>query len=114
MKILPLLLLSPLIMIADTIELDKIEVNAQGTDESAIMIEQKEGYMQSAPMQKQITVEQALQVAGTNGDPIKALKSFAGVVSTNNDNGSELYIHGSKPRETRLVSIIFLLDISFI
>lgn len=100
MKKVPLLLLTPLIMIAETIQLDKIEVNAQGSD-SPIMILQKEGYMKSAPMQKQITTEQALQIAGTNGDPIKALKSFAGVVSTNNDNGSELYIHGSKPRETR-------------
>jgi len=101
MKKLPLFLLSPLIMIAETIELDTIEVNAQEGTDSSSMILQKEGYMKSAPMQKQITVEQALQIAGTNGDPIKALKSFAGVVSTNNDDSSELYIHGSKPRETR-------------
>ena len=100
MKKLALLSLTPLIMIADTIELDKVEINAADED-SPIMILQKEGYMKSAPMQKQITIEQALQVAGTNGDPIKALKSFAGVVSTNNDDSSELYIHGSKPRETR-------------
>ncbi len=70
------------------------------------MIATKETYekditTRANPMQKQITIEQALQVAGTNGDPIKALKSFAGVVSTNNDDSSELYIHGSKPRETR-------------
>ena len=94
-------LFTPLLMIADVVELDKVEVNANGSDEAPIMIIQKEGYMPSAPMQKQITGEQALEVAGSNGDPIKALKSFAGVVSTNNDDGSELYIHGSKPRETR-------------
>ncbi len=56
--------------------------------------------MPNAPMQKQITSKEALMIPGTNGDPIKALKSFAGVVSTNNDEGSEIYIHGSKPRET--------------
>jgi hypothetical protein len=49
-------------------------------------------------MQSQLLVEDALQIAGTNGDPIKALKSLAGVVG-NNDRG-ELIIHGSKPRET--------------
>ncbi len=87
-------------MIAASIELEKLEVNAGGELEGE-MILQKEGFMKSAPMQKQITTKQALAVAGTNGDPIKALKSFAGVVSSNNDNGSELYIHGSKPRETR-------------
>ena len=45
--------------------------------------------------------QRALEIAGTNGDPLKALKTFAGVASTNNDDASELYIHGSKPRETR-------------
>ena len=100
MKKIPFLLLTPLIMIADTIVLDKVQVRAGSTQESGFIL-QKEGYMPSAPMQKQITTKQALEVAGTNGDPIKALKSFAGVVSTNNDNSSELYIHGSKPRETR-------------
>ena len=101
MKKIVLLSLVPLVMIAETVQLEKVEVNAAGTEDDSIMIEQKEGYMKSAPMQKQMTIEQALQTAGTNGDPIKALKSFAGVVSTNNDDGSELFIHGSKPRETR-------------
>jgi hypothetical protein len=92
----------PLSIFAEIIELDKVEVNAQEstyTNQKDFIIE-KEGFMRSAPMQKQITTKQALEIAGTNGDPIKALKSFAGVVSTNNDDGSELYIHGSKPRET--------------
>ncbi len=99
MKKITLSLLTSLSLIADTIELDKVEVNAASTDETSFIVD-KEGYMKSAPSQKQITTKQALQIAGTNGDPLKALKSFAGVVSTNNDNGSELYIHGSKPRET--------------
>ena len=92
----------PLLLNAE-VTLDTIEVNAQ--DENITRVEdtvfQKEGYMKAAPMQKQLTSKQALEIAGTNGDPIKALKSFAGVASTNNDEGSELYIHGSKPRETR-------------
>jgi hypothetical protein len=93
----------PLLLNAENITLDSIEVNAQKQNGGSMenMLFQKEGYMKAAPMQKQITTKDALQIAGTNGDPIKALKSFAGVVSTNNDDGSEIYIHGSKPRETR-------------
>ena len=95
------ILLAPLLLTAD-IQLADIEVTSS-TDtnqEDMDFLIQKESFMSNAPMQKQITSKQALQIAGTNGDPIKALKSFAGVVSTNNDEGSELYIHGSKPRET--------------
>jgi len=103
-KILYLSLIAvPLLLHAENIRLDPIEVNA--FESSGVSLEetlfQKEGYMRAAPMQKQITTQQALRIAGTNGDPVKALKSFAGVVSTNNDDSSEIYIHGSKPRETR-------------
>jgi hypothetical protein len=95
----------PLLLNAE-ITLDTIEVNAQEQSDSsrvtsAYEVFEKEGYMKAAPMQKQITAKQALEIAGTNGDPLKALKSFAGIVSTNNDDSSELYVHGSKPRETR-------------
>ncbi len=100
MKKIILLLSSPLIMIAQSIDLDTVLVHGSEEKGESLLI-QKEGYMNKAPMQKQITIEQALQSAGTNGDPIKALSTFAGVVSTNNDTGSEIYIHGSKPRETR-------------
>ena len=100
MKKIILLFSTPLLLLAESINLDKIEVNAENASSTGFII-QKESFFKSAPMQKQITTEQALQIAGTNGDPIKALKSFAGVVSTNNDDSSEIYIHGSKPRETR-------------
>ncbi len=91
----------PLLLNAENVTLDTIEVNANmGVDMEEVLY-QKEGYMKAAPMQKSISAKQALQTAGTNGDPIKVLKTFAGVASTNNDDGSELYIHGSKPRETR-------------
>ena len=101
MKRVFLLFLIPLFLLAESIELDKVEVKATSSDDESDFIIEKEGFMRSAPMQKQITLKQALQIAGTNGDPLKALKSFAGIVSTSNDNSSELYIHGSKPRETR-------------
>ncbi|MCH9814117.1 MAG: TonB-dependent receptor plug domain-containing protein [Epsilonproteobacteria bacterium] len=91
----------PLFLQADSVILDRVEVNAADSQNGGSVYIEKEGYMKAAPMQKRLTTEEALQVAGTNGDPVKALKSFAGVVSTNNDDGSELYIHGSKPRETR-------------
>jgi outer membrane receptor for ferrienterochelin and colicin len=98
----------PLLLCAENVTLDTININGQEsnttqyvTDGVAYVPFQKEGYMKSAPMQTQITGRQALEIAGTNGDPVKALKSIAGVVSTNNDDGSEIYIHGSKPRETR-------------
>lgn len=93
-------LLAPLLLTAE-VQLEDINVDfsTEVQEESDFLI-QKEGYMENAPMQKQISTKEALKVAGTNGDPVKALKSFAGVVSTNNDQGHDLYIHGSKPRET--------------
>lgn len=100
----------PLLLSAENITLDTIEVNAQ-EEQNATManttgfagdsVFQKEGYMKAAPMQKQISGKRAMQVAGSNGDPVKALQAFAGIVSTNNDNGSQIFIHGAKPRETR-------------
>jgi len=95
-----IILLAPLLLVAD-VELADIDISSstQSTEEMDFLI-QKESFMPNAPMQKQITSKEALLIPGTNGDPIKALKSFAGVVSTNNDEGSEIYIHGSKPRET--------------
>jgi len=101
----------PLLLSAENVTLDTIEVNAkeeQNSTQSTASttgfigdkVFEKEGYMTSAPMQKQMSGERAMQVAGSNGDPIKALQAFAGIVSTNNDNSSEIYVHGSKPRET--------------
>lgn len=94
------ILLAPLLLGAE-VQLEDINVDfsTEVQEESDFLI-QKESYLENAPMQKQITIQQALKVAGSNGDPLKALKSFAGIVSTNNDEGRELYIHGSKPRET--------------
>ncbi len=100
-------LLVPLLLNADNILLEPIEVNAQEEQEQSSAafaddnVFQKEGYLQSAPMQKQISGARAMEVAGSNGDPLKSLQTFAGVVSTTNDNGAEIYIHGSKPRETK-------------
>ncbi len=93
------LILTLTFLIAQPIKLAKVEIDAIDTYNDLII--EKESFFKSAPMQKFITIKQALQIAGTNGDPIKALKSYAGVVSTNNDDGSELYIHGSRPRETK-------------
>lgn len=104
--------LLPLFLSAQTLELEKIEITNetnQTTGSSVISKEswlndsgliQKENYLPAAPMQKQISVKNALEQAGSNGDPLAALKSFAGVVSKG-DNASELYIHGSKPYETQ-------------
>ena len=75
-------------------------IEEEGDDQDDLIV-QKEGFMPKAPMQQQMTTKQALQTAGSNGDPIKALSSLAGIVSTNNDSGAEIYIHGSKPRETQ-------------
>ena len=110
-QILLSLITIPLLLNAENVTLDTIEVNAQelnvtsdstGVNSANVLgkVFQKEGFMKAAPMQKQMSTKRALEVAGTNGDPIKAIKTFAGVVSTNNDDSSEIYIHGSKPRET--------------
>jgi len=100
-RILLSLLVSNLLF-ADAITLEDITITS--TKEENIIedeIFQKESFMPKAPMQQQMTTQQALNIAGSNGDPIKALGSLAGVVSTSNDNGAEIYIHGSKPRETK-------------
>ncbi len=92
------ILLIPFLLTAET-ELADINISTSEESEFDFLV-QKESFLPNAPMQQQLTTEQALGMAGTNGDPVKALKTFAGVVSTNNDDGSEIYIHGSKPRET--------------
>ncbi len=61
---------------------------------------QSEIFLPAAPMQKQIRTKDALEIAGSNGDPLKSIQTFAGVVSTSNDSSGDIYIHGSKPRET--------------
>ncbi|HHD78463.1 MAG TPA: hypothetical protein ENK98_02305, partial [Epsilonproteobacteria bacterium] len=97
----------PLLLNAENVTLDTIDVSAQEEHSSNTTgfagdaVFQKEGYMKAAPMQKQISGNRAIQVAGSNGDPIKALQAFAGIASTSNDTGSAIYIHGSKPRETQ-------------
>ena len=105
-KLITLSLITIPLLLQAEVTLDSIEVNAkeQGASNgvaSGYEVYEKEGYMKAAPMQKQMTSKEALEIAGTNGDPLKALQTFAGVVSTNNDDSSEIYIHGSKPRETR-------------
>ena len=105
------LLLAPLLLTAE-IELGDIEVEASTETNEVDFLIQKESFLKKAPMQKQITAKDAVQIAGTNGDPLKALKSFAGVVSTNNDSGGDIFIHGSKPRETRFT--INQLPISYV
>ena len=94
-----LYLFVPLLLQAET-KLEDINISASVEPTDTNFLVEQEGYMKNAPMQKQIRTQDALLIAGTNGDPIKALKSFAGVVSSSNDGGSDIYIHGSKPRET--------------
>ena len=94
-----LYLFVPLLLQAET-KLEDINISASAESTDMNFLVEQEGYMKNAPMQKQIRTQDALLIAGTNGDPIKALKSFAGVVSSSNDGGSDIYIHGSKPRET--------------
>jgi outer membrane receptor protein involved in Fe transport len=93
------LILAPFLLFAE-VDLGDINVDASEEQEEMDFLIQKESFLPNAPMQQQLTTTQALGMAGTNGDPVKALKTLAGVVSTNNDDGSEIYIHGSKPRET--------------
>ena len=94
-------LLTSNFLFAETILLDDITVVGTDTHSSENFIFQKESYLPKAPMQQQILIQDALNTAGSNGDPLKAIGSLAGVVTTGNDTGNELYIHGSKPRETQ-------------
>jgi hypothetical protein len=89
-------LLFPFLLFSAEVELSDFEVvdNYKLKDDSIL---------EHAPMQDSFSIEEALDFAGTNGDPLKAIKTLAGVTSSGNDSG-ELIIHGSKPRET-LVTI---------
>jgi outer membrane receptor protein involved in Fe transport len=87
-----LFFLSASLLFAEEIKLQTFEVVDSTENQSDLILK-------NAPMQKVFSVEEALGFAGTNGDPIKAIKTLAGVTSAGNDNG-ELIIHGSKPRET--------------
>ncbi|MCK5855648.1 MAG: hypothetical protein KAG56_10530, partial [Sulfurovaceae bacterium] len=81
------LLLSNLLF-AQNIELEDITITSTIKEQSQEQeIFQKESFMPKAPMQQQMTTQQALDIAGSNGDPIKALSSLAGIVSTSNDSG---------------------------
>ncbi|HIM93519.1 MAG TPA: hypothetical protein EYM49_00595 [Campylobacterales bacterium] len=99
-KILLSILVSNLLFAQSTL-LQDIEVIATDENREENIIFQKESFIQNAPMQQQITTKQAINTAGSNGDPLKAISSLAGVVTTGNDTGNDLYIHGSKPRETK-------------
>lgn len=96
MKIRAILLTLPLILLGADEEIERFE-NIE-VEESPYI--QRQDFLVDAPMQKQITAKEALEIPGSNGDPLKALKTFAGVTSSDNDN-AEMIIHGSKPRETR-------------
>ena len=73
-----------------------IFVNEEGKKKDAYI--QTETFIENMPMQKQITTKEALDMPGVQGDPIKAIKTFAGVLSTSDMSG-EMLIHGSKARE---------------
>jgi len=96
MRVVKLLLI--LSTILEVYASDEVE-NLDSMSVEGVQYIQKQDFLKNAPMQKQITTKEALDIPGTNGDPLKAIKSFAGVVSSDNDS-AEMIIHGSKPRET--------------
>jgi hypothetical protein len=59
---------------------------------------ESQNYLENAPMQKRMTIKEAMNIPGAQGDPVKAIKLFAGVTSSG--GSGELVIHASKPRET--------------
>ncbi len=61
-----------------------------------------EGFLENAPMQRTLSVEESRAIPGAQGDPIKGLSSLAGVASVNDASG-QLIIHGAKPRESRVL-----------
>jgi hypothetical protein len=80
-KLITLSLISMPLLLNAEVTLDSIEVNAQEQSDSSRVtsgyeVFQKEGYMKAAPMQKQMSAKEALQIAGTNGDPLKALQTL--------------------------------------
>jgi hypothetical protein len=54
-------------------------------------------YVRDAPMQRQISIREAMDIPGVLGDPIKAVSTLPGVVT---GSGGELFFHGSKDGET--------------
>ncbi len=54
-------------------------------------------FVRDAPMQKQISIREAMDLPGVLGDPIKAVSTLPGVVT---GSGGELFFHGSKDGES--------------
>ncbi len=54
-------------------------------------------FVRDAPMQRQISIREAMDLPGVLGDPIKAVSTLPGVVT---GSGGELFFHGSKDGES--------------
>lgn len=54
-------------------------------------------FVRDAPMQRQISVREALDIPGVLGDPLKAVGTLPGVVT---GSGGEMFLHGSKEGES--------------
>jgi hypothetical protein len=57
---------------------------------------ENETFLKNVPLQTQITIDEAMDVPGVMGDPVKVVAFLPGVVST----GFGLFVHGSKESES--------------
>ena len=98
MRTLITLLLVSASLLAQTDNLGTLTVG----DSSEEQYLRTEGFLEGAAAQKTLSTQESLGVPGAAGDPIKGLSSLAGIV-TLSDMSGELVIHGTRPRESRVV-----------
>ena len=63
---------------------------------------QSQTFMEEAPSQRKLSILEAMNIPGIQGDPIKAMKILAGVTSAG--SSGELIVHASKSSETELLT----------
>lgn len=84
----------------NTTNFEAIEVQAQ--EQNSVFAPQdyleSQTYLKAAPAQKRLSITEAMNIPGIQGDPIKAIKILSGVTSAG--SSGNIIIHASKANET--------------
>jgi hypothetical protein len=77
----------------------RITVTATQADPlySPLPYSENQTFLRDAPLQRQLSIREAMDLPGVLGDPIKAVSTLPGVVT---GSGGELFFHGSKDGES--------------
>ncbi len=78
---------------------ERLSVTAESvtTVYSQAPYQENQTFVRDVPMQRQISIREAMDLPGVLGDPIKAVSTLPGIVT---GSGGELFFHGSKDGES--------------